>query len=183
MRIIFASLLLAAAATACTKPSELQATVAPPGPPPPSGDEEVVVKVPPKHLEIHNDVIRLKAGITIQFATDSAGVLPESAPVLDEVAMVMSENLHIRIRIEGHTDNTASQDHNQALSDRRAGTVRHYLEMKGITEDRLESLGCGENTPVATNATDAGKTENRRVEFVIIRHRNPRGNCELYKRG
>jgi OOP family OmpA-OmpF porin len=59
--------------------------------------------------------------------------------------------------------------------------VLAYLSSKGIAADRLESLGCGQGTPVADNATDDGKAQNRRVEFVIVRKRRPRGNCELYK--
>lgn len=179
MRLLIASLMFAVAA-ACTTPGAFQATVHPPGPPAPSGDDEVVVKEPPKHLVIQHDVIRLKPGMTILFAIDSDRILPESQPVVDEVASVMAQNERITIRVEGHTDNTASQDHNQGLSERRAKSVRDYLEAKGIAGNRLGSVGCGENVPVADNASDEGKTQNRRVEFVILRKTNPRGNCELY---
>ena len=95
----------------------------------------------------------------------------------------MEQNQRIHIRIEGHTDNSASQDHNQALSERRAKSVREYLEAKGIAGDRLDHVGCGENTPMADNATEDGKTQNRRVEFVIVRRSHPRANCELYRFG
>ena len=85
------------------------------------------------------------------------------------------------LRVEGHTDNTGTPDHNQGLSDRRSASVKHYLEAKGWSRrDRLESLGCGENVPAATNATEEGKLQNRRVEFVIVSRQHPRGNCELY---
>jgi len=181
MRLIIASLILSAAA--CTKPSELQATAHAPGPPPPSGDEEVIVREPPKMIEIQHDVIRLKPGIHINFATDSDQIMPESDLIVKEVALVMSQNERITLRIEGHTDNTASQDHNQALSERRAKAVRDSLEHKGIEPDRIGSLGCGENVPVADNSTDDGKAQNRRVEFVIVRKNHPRGNCELYHPG
>ncbi len=178
MRLIIASLIFASAA--CTKPSEFQATAHAPGPPPPSGDEEVIVKEQPKMIEIQHDVIRLKPGIHINFATDSDQIMPESDLIVKEVALVMSQNERITLRIEGHTDNTASQDHNQALSERRAKAVLASLEAKGVEPDRLASLGCGENVPVADNTTDEGKAENRRVEFVIVRANHPHGNCELY---
>jgi outer membrane protein OmpA-like peptidoglycan-associated protein len=168
-------------AVACTKPGAMQGTVAPPGPPPPSGDEEVVTNTPPTHLEVHHDVLRLKPGTHINFSTDSATILPDSEPVMKEVAEVMKLNDKMEFRIEGHTDNTASQDHNQALSERRAQSVKAWLIGNGIPETRIDAIGCGENVPVADNATDAGKAENRRVEFVIKRHKHPRGNCELYK--
>ena len=177
MHKILASMLFLA--TACGEGQR----IAPPGPPAPSGDEEVVAKAPLAHLVIQHDVIRLKPGMTILFATDSARILPESEPILIEVASVMEQNARIHIRIEGHTDNTASQDHNQALSDRRAQTVREYLESKGVVAERLDHVGCGENVPMADNATEDGKTQNRRVEFVIVRHSHPRGNCELYHFG
>ncbi len=177
MRNLIASLIFA---TACTAPSKFQSTVAPPGPPPPSGDGEVSFRVAPQNIEIRHDVIRLKPGITIEFATDSDRILPASQPIVDEVAMVMRENPHLVLRVEGHTDNTGTPDHNQGLSDRRSASVVSYLEAKGISADRLASLGCGENVPVATNATEEGKLENRRVEFVIVSNHHPRGNCELY---
>jgi outer membrane protein OmpA-like peptidoglycan-associated protein len=59
--------------------------------------------------------------------------------------------------------------------------VKTYLISRNITVDRLDSLGCGPGTPIADNSTEDGRTQNRRVEFVIIRHRHPRGQCELYK--
>jgi outer membrane protein OmpA-like peptidoglycan-associated protein len=141
------------------------------------------VKVEPKSLEIQKDVIRLKPGIKILFATDSDKLLPESATILDEVASVMQQNAKLKIRVEGHTDNTGDKNHNQDLSTRRAASVRAYVVGKGIADDRLESLGCGQGTPLADNATDDGRRQNRRVEFVIVRKKHPRGNCELYKPG
>jgi outer membrane protein OmpA-like peptidoglycan-associated protein len=95
----------------------------------------------------------------------------------------MSQNDKIHIRIEGHTDNVGDKNHNQDLSARRAASVKAYLATKGVAQDRLDSLGCGQGTPVADNSTEDGKTQNRRVEFVIVRHRHPRGQCELYKPG
>lgn len=165
------------------KPSDREGTLKAPGPPPPAGDEEVVTQGTPKYIEVHHDVLRLKPGTVINFSTDSAQILPDSQEIVKEVGEVMKFNPRVEFRIEGHTDNTASQDHNQALSERRAASVKSWLVGYGIEETRLDSIGCGENVPVADNGTEAGKAENRRVEFVIKRHNHPRGNCELYKRG
>jgi outer membrane protein OmpA-like peptidoglycan-associated protein len=110
-------------------------------------------------------------------------LLSESSSILDEVASVMTQNEKIHIRIEGHTDNSGNKDHNQDLSTRRAAAVKAYLVAKGTPGDKLDSLGCGPGTPVADNATEDGRAQNRRVEFVIIRKRHPRGQCELYKPG
>ena len=75
----------------------------------------------------------------------------------------------IQVRIEGHTDNRADDAFNLDLSNRRAGNVRKYLvEEAGIAPERLVSEGFGETRPVDTNLTDAGRENNRRVEFVIL---------------
>ena len=128
-------------------------------------------------------MIRLKPGIKILFATDSDKLLPESNAILDEVSMVLGQNTKLHLRVEGHTDNAGKADHNQDLSTRRAAAVKAYLVGKGGPEDRLDSLGCGQGTPIADNASEDGKAQNRRVEFVIVHHKHPRGNCELYKPG
>jgi outer membrane protein OmpA-like peptidoglycan-associated protein len=178
------SLIVCLFAVACgPKGSDREGTLKPPGPPAPSGDGELATNGAPKYLEVHHDVLRLKPGTHINFSTDSAKILPDSEPVMNEVAEVMKLNPRVEFRIEGHTDNTASQDHNQTLSERRAVAVKAWLVGFGIAETRLDSLGCGENVPIADNNTEEGKAENRRVEFVVKRHEHPRGNCELYKRG
>jgi outer membrane protein OmpA-like peptidoglycan-associated protein len=187
----FHSFAVLAVLTACSGHAAIQATTTPPPPPPapaaepePVADEAPpVVKEEPKNLDIQNDVIRLKPGIKILFATDSDKLLPESSSILDEVASVMLQNTKLHIRVEGHTDNAGDKNHNQDLSTRRAASVKAYLIAKGTGDDRLESLGCGQGTPIADNATDDGKAQNRRVEFVIVRKRHPRGTCELYKPG
>jgi hypothetical protein len=107
----------------------------------------------------------------------------QSYPILDEVASVMDQNQRIRIRVEGHTDADGSEAHNQDLSTRRAASVRAYLVGKNVTEDRLESIGCGQKVPVADNKTDDGKAQNRRVEFVIMRKRHPAEPCQVYHPG
>ncbi|HEX3766267.1 MAG TPA: OmpA family protein [Kofleriaceae bacterium] len=190
MRQAFAAVLVAALAVGCHSKAEVQATTTPPpapaADPAPATEEpetEPVVKEEPKTLDIQKDVIRLKPGIKILFATDSDKLLPESSPILDEVASVMAQNEKIHIRVEGHTDNSGNKDHNQDLSTRRAAAVKSYLAAKGTPGDRLDSVGCGQGTPVADNATEDGRAQNRRVEFVIIRRRHPRGQCELYKPG
>ena len=175
--------LLVGVLAACQGSAQVSATT----PTPPAADPEPeappVVKEEPKNLDIQKDVIRLKPGIKILFATDSDKLLPESSAILDEVASVMDQNARLRVRVEGHTDNTGDKGHNQDLSTRRAASVKAYLVGKGVADARLESLGCGQGTPVADNATDDGRQQNRRVEFVILRKRHPRGNCELYKPG
>jgi outer membrane protein OmpA-like peptidoglycan-associated protein len=144
-------------------------------------EAEPVVAEEPKNLEIQNNVIRLKPGIRILFATNSDKLLDPSFPILDEVASVMAQNERLRIRVEGHTDSDGKPAHNQDLSTRRAASVRSYIVTKGVAEERLESTGCGQNVPIADNASDDGKQQNRRVEFVILRKRRQVEPCQLYR--
>ena len=144
---------------------------------------EPVVKEEPKSLDIQKNVIRLKPGIRILFATDSDKLLEASSSILDEVASVMAQNERLRVRVEGHTDTDGKPDHNKDLSTRRAASVRTYIVGKGVAEERLESTGCGQTVPVAENTTDDGKAQNRRVEFVILRRKRQVEPCQVYKPG
>jgi outer membrane protein OmpA-like peptidoglycan-associated protein len=144
-------------------------------------ETEPVVAEEPKSLEIQRNVIRLKPGIRILFETNSDKLLESSFPILDEVISVLAQNERLRLRVEGHTDSDGKPAHNQDLSARRAASVRAYMIGKGVVEDRLESQGCGQNTPIADNKTDDGKQLNRRVEFVIVRKRRAAEACQLYQ--
>jgi len=87
--------------------------------------------------------------------------------LLDKLAAYLQQNPGAHAIIEGHTDNVGSDTMNQALSERRAAAVAAALQARGITGDRLETMGLGESYPVATNDTSAGREENRRVEVVL----------------
>jgi outer membrane protein OmpA-like peptidoglycan-associated protein len=71
------------------------------------------------------------------------------------------------IDINGHTDSTGSQQHNQALSERRAASVANYLGARGVDQRRISTLGFGPSQPIASNATPDGRAQNRRVEVLI----------------
>jgi outer membrane protein OmpA-like peptidoglycan-associated protein len=105
----------------------------------------------------------------ILFNTGSATIRPESTPTLKEIARALNQNADLRLRIEGHTDNTGSADANQQLSERRAAAVRDYLvQRESINPSRLESAGMGQTVPVADNSTPEGRQTNRRVELVVL---------------
>lgn len=103
----------------------------------------------------------------IQFETGSAKIKKASNGILDQVVDVMKENPSWKLSINGHTDNAGKPEKNQKLSEDRAAAVKAYLINKGIEESRLTSAGFGQDKPVASNATAAGKAKNRRVEFVV----------------
>ena len=72
------------------------------------------------------------------------------------------------VEVAGHTDSTGSDSYNQALSERRAGSVSQYLQSQGIDGRRLITIGLGESMPVADNTTNAGRQANRRVEITMV---------------
>ncbi|WP_080060180.1 OmpA family protein [Spirosoma aerolatum] len=111
-------------------------------------------------------VIRLN---NIFFDTGKSELRPESGPELDRLVTTLNENPKMTIEVRGHTDNTGSNEINNKLSQDRADAVREYFISKGIEPDRVGSKGFGESKPVATNDTEAGRQQNRRVEFVIIK--------------
>jgi len=73
----------------------------------------------------------------------------------------------VMIKINGHTDNTGSKELNDALSLKRAESVKSYLVMKGVDQGRMSTAGFGYSQPVASNDTPEGRAENRRIEFII----------------
>jgi outer membrane protein OmpA-like peptidoglycan-associated protein len=108
----------------------------------------------------------------IHFEFDKARILPSSYPVLDRIAKTIQKPEVQRVVIEGHTDSVGSDEYNLKLSDRRAASVREYLETHGISENEMTSVGKGESEPVAANEINgrdnpAGRDQNRRVEFHL----------------
>ena len=128
------------------------------------------VAPPPKppRVVLTDSAIEIKE--KVQFRLGSAELLPESFPLLDEVAQVMLENPQIELlQVEGHTDSTGSAGINKKLSKGRAESVRAYLASKGIEKKRLVAKGFGPDRPIADNETPEGQEANRRVEFNILK--------------
>ncbi len=106
----------------------------------------------------------------VQFDFGSTRVREDSLPLLQDVARILRENPDIQlIEIGGHTDDVGGATYNQRLSKSRAKAVEDYLISQGIDRRRLDAKGYGEARPVDTNTTEAGRTMNRRVEFLVIR--------------
>jgi outer membrane protein OmpA-like peptidoglycan-associated protein len=102
----------------------------------------------------------------VLFDTDSARLKAESLPTLDEVVRLLASEPSWSLVIEGHTDSTSTAAHNQTLSEQRAKSVLDYLTGKRIAISRLSAAGFGQSKPVADNATELGRAQNRRVELV-----------------
>ncbi len=103
----------------------------------------------------------------IYFDIDKSVIKPESEPELKILTDYLKANPAVTVFVVGHTDNTGDLAHNLTLSKARAKAVVDYLISKGIDAKRLFSDGVGPLCPITTNATDAGKKKNRRVEVVL----------------
>jgi outer membrane protein OmpA-like peptidoglycan-associated protein len=103
----------------------------------------------------------------ILFATDSAALRPDLRSDLRIIAANLQRNPDSTIRVVGHTDSTGALAYNQRLSERRADSVAAVLIENGVPGRRIVTVGMGPNDPVASNATAAGRAQNRRVEIVI----------------
>jgi outer membrane protein OmpA-like peptidoglycan-associated protein len=123
--------------------------------------------IPEWELRIENDVIsgNVRGGATFDFG--SAELTPELRALLDTGAGILLRNPSIRMTIEGHTDSVGSDAFNLALSNARAQAGVDYLTALGVQPTRLFSVGYGETRPIADNDTAAGRTQNRRLEFVL----------------
>ncbi|MGE0862305.1 MAG: OmpA family protein [Vicinamibacterales bacterium] len=105
----------------------------------------------------------------ILFDSDSDRLRPESTPVLQSLVKALTDHADLNVIIEGHTDGQGDDARNQALSERRAAAVVAYVTGEGVRANRLTAVGKGETAPVADNATNEGRQQNRRV---VIRKRS-----------
>ena len=104
---------------------------------------------------------------SIYFDTGSANLTKESLPALNKLLKIMKENPNFKIEIDGHTDSTGIKDFNMKLSLMRADTIKYWLVMNGISEDRITTKGFGDTRPIADNKSPDGRRKNRRVEIII----------------
>ncbi len=133
---------------------------------------DFVLKPVPKQtlVVLKKDKIEIKK--QVHFATNRDVILPDSAPLLDQVAATLLENAQLTlIRIEGHTDDQGDDAYNLDLSNRRAKAVMRALVERGVDSGRLKAVGFGETKPIADNKKPAGRAQNRRVEFMIEEQR------------
>lgn len=129
---------------------------------------EMSIKKKPKNplVAVQNKEIVIRQ--QIQFAIDSATILPASTGLLTEIADVLLKNTRIkRVEVQGHTDGTGAPQHNQKLSEDRAQSVVSWLIAHGIASERLSPKGYGDSKPLVPNVTDLNRQRNRRVQFII----------------
>jgi outer membrane protein OmpA-like peptidoglycan-associated protein len=112
--------------------------------------------------------LRLPQG-EVAFRSGTAELPPGKMPSLEEIAALLIEHRELDALVEGHTDSAGTAAMNMALSQQRADAVRQALIALGVAPERLSARGIGAARPVATNATSAGRRENRRVEVYLMR--------------
>lgn len=115
----------------------------------------------------NGDMIVLNMPSNITFASNQSGVQSSFYPTLDAVAKVLKKYNRTLVNVYGHTDSDGSFGYNKELSQARAVNVAQYLVSRGTRQDRFYVVGYGEERPVASNASAAGKAQNRRVEIQI----------------
>jgi len=106
---------------------------------------------------------------TILFDTGKSSIKAESTSVMVDIIQILNEYPTAKFTVEGHTDSVGSAKLNQSLSEKRALSVKEFLVDKGIDEFRLSAIGYGEEKPIATNNTRAGRKQNRRVEINLVK--------------
>ena len=128
-------------------------------------------------LELQQQITELNAKETergwvvtlgdVLFDTGRADLKEGSLNNLSKLSAFLNRYQDRKVQIEGHTDSVGSSDSNQGLSERRANSVRRYLEGQGIASDRLTAAGLGEHSPVTDNDSATSRQQNRRVEVII----------------
>lgn len=113
------------------------------------------------------DRIILNMPSNITFATDQDQVMPGFYSTLNSVAIVLRKFNKTLVDVDGHTNSTGNPGYNQGLSERRAASVANYLASQGVDQRRMSAIGYGQDRPIASNASEAGRAQNRRVEISI----------------
>ena len=129
--------------------------------------EEIAKTVPDAKVERVGEGIVVEFSSNVLFAFDKSNLSDDAKVSLDKLVKVLNTYPETNIEVQGHTDSKGSESYNQALSERRAGAVSGYLSGKNISASRLTIKGFGETVPKYDNTTADGRTQNRRVEFLI----------------
>jgi outer membrane protein OmpA-like peptidoglycan-associated protein len=130
--------------------------------------EERLARIPGTSVErVSENMLLVRFDSDVLFDVDSAIVERDHRFTLSEVADVLLEYRKTAVVVQGHTDSTGSEEHNQDLSERRARAVANHLAREGVDERRLSDLGFGEGYPIASNRSASGRQQNRRVEILL----------------
>jgi outer membrane protein OmpA-like peptidoglycan-associated protein len=129
--------------------------------------EEIKNEVPGAKVERVGEGIVVEFNNKVLFAVDKSALSSAAESNLNELKDVLTKYPDTNIEIQGHTDSDGSDPYNDKLSNRRASSVASYLREKGVPSSRIVTKGFGETAPKYSNASEDGKSQNRRVEFLI----------------
>jgi outer membrane protein OmpA-like peptidoglycan-associated protein len=130
--------------------------------------KELEYALPDAHVQRMGEGIAVTFPDGLLFPFDSDQLLPQAREHMRAFAASMAKYPNTRALVVGHTDSVGADGYNQALSERRAEATADYIASNGVARSRISTVGSGEREPVATNGTDAGRRENRRVEVAIF---------------
>ncbi|RPH95976.1 MAG: OmpA family protein [Calditrichaeota bacterium] len=130
--------------------------------------EEMQQDIKNAKIERIGEGIKITFDSGILFKIDSSELQPVAKENIESLAKILNKYPDTNILIEGDTDNTGSEAYNQKLSERRAQAVANYQSNLGVAGSRISILGLGESNPIASNDTDLGREQNRRVEVAIF---------------
>lgn len=140
--------------------------------------EEIKKRVPDAKVERVGEGIVIEFSSNVLFGFDKSALSVDAKSNLDKLVLVLNNYVDTDIEIQGHTDSKGSEAYNQDLSVQRARKVSDYLTDKGINTNRLNVKGFGETVPKYGNDTENGRTENRRVEFLITANEKMKREAE-----
>jgi len=139
---------------------------------------EIAKTVPDAKVERIGEGIVIEFSSNILFRYDKSDLSSDAKVNLEKLVKILNVYPDTDIEVQGHTDSKGSESYNQNLSQSRAGAVSVYLYNKGIANDRIRTKGFGENMPKYDNNTDAGRSQNRRVEFLITANEKMKAEAE-----
>ena len=145
--------------------------------------EEIKKTVPDAKVERVGEGIVVEFSEAVLFGYDQAALNTSAYNSLDKLTTVLNTYPQTNIEIDGHTDNTGTDNYNQALSGKRANAVAVYLKSKGISGGRITTIGKGENFPKYSNDSESGRASNRRVEFQITANEQMKRDAEKEAKG
>ena len=130
--------------------------------------QQALAAVEAASIQREQDILAITLKSDFSFDFDSAIIKPGAEDEIARIAAVLIKYPQTNISIEGHTDSKGAEEYNMDLSKNRAEAVKASLIGRGLTSSRLQTIGFGESKPVATNDTEAGRQQNRRVRIVIV---------------
>lgn len=145
--------------------------------------EEIKKQVPNAKVERVGEGINIEFESKVLFDYDQSGLKTEAKTSLNEFVTILKKFPDTNIEIQGHTDNKGSDAYNDALSQRRSNAVMVYLIDRGIANSRMNPKAMGENFPKYTNDTEEGRSQNRRVEFLITANEKMVSDAEKEAKG